>query len=88
MQHRPAGVRHGSPNAEDWLEVDLGQSRPLDTVKLYFFNDKSYNPQQNVSRDTYREPSAYSMQYHDGTDWVDVPEQARPAVAPGATTTS
>ena len=80
---RPA-CGDGSPNAQEWLEVDLGQSQPLDTVKLYFFNDKSFNPQQNVSRDTYRQPSAYTIQILDGTNWVDVPGQVRTPDAPQA----
>jgi hypothetical protein len=75
---------NGSPNAQEWLEVDLGQSRPLDTVKLYFFSDKSYNPQQNASRDTYRPPSAYSIQYFDGTNWIDVPNQTKTPTVPQA----
>ncbi len=67
----------GSPNPQDWLEVDLGAPATFDTVKLYFFNDKSYNPQQNASRDTYRQPADYTVQVFDGTDWVDVPGQVR-----------
>jgi hypothetical protein len=74
----------GSPNAQDWLEIDLGRATALDTVKLYFFNDKSYNPQQNASRDTYRQPSAYSIQYFDGANWVDVPNQAKTPAVPQA----
>jgi Concanavalin A-like lectin/glucanases superfamily/F5/8 type C domain len=72
----------GSPNAQDWFEVDLQAARLIDTVRLYFFSDKSYNPQQNVSRDTYRQPSAYSIQVHDGTDWIDVPGQERLPATP------
>ena len=63
----------GSPNAQEWLEVDLTKPHKIDTVKLYFFNDKNYNTQQNNSRNTYREPSQYVLQYHDGSGWVDVP---------------
>lgn len=74
----------GSPNAQEWLEVDLMKSYELDTVRLYFFNDKSYNPQQNSSSNTYREPSQYVLQYHDGSGWVDIPGQARTPEAPQA----
>ena len=80
---RPA-CGDGSPNAQEWLEIDLGQSQPLDTVKLYFFNDKSFNPQQNVSRDTYRQPAAYTIQTYNGTNWVDAPGQVRTPDAPQA----
>lgn len=62
----------GSPNAEDWLEVDLGEPRQIDNVKLYFFSDKDYDPQQNSDGDNYREPLIYRLQYHDGSDWVNI----------------
>ena len=74
----------GSPNAQEWLEVDLTKSYEIDTVKLYFFNDKSYNPQQNNSNNTYREPSQYVLQYHDGSGWVDLPGQVRTPDTPQA----
>jgi hypothetical protein len=74
----------GSPSAQEWLEVDLEGSYQLDTVRLYFFNDKSYNPQQNASSNTYREPSHYVVQYHDGRGWVDIPGQATTPEVPQA----
>ena len=61
-----------SPNAEDWLEVDLGSPQAIDNIKLYFFSDKDYDPQQNSDGDNYREPLAYRLQYHDGSDWVNI----------------
>jgi hypothetical protein len=67
----------GSPNAQDWFEVDLTAPAPINEVKLYFFSDKSYNTQSNGSGNTYREPAAYVLQYFDGTGWVDVPGQVR-----------
>ena len=75
----------GSPNAEDWLEVDLGSARRFDGVKLYFYSNKEFGigPPQGpaVEGNTYREPSRYTVQYHDGAGWVDVPAQvARPAI--------
>ena len=57
----------GTADDEQWLTVDLLAPHKIDTLKIYFFNDKSYNPQQNVSRDTYRQPSAFTVQYHDGS---------------------
>ena len=74
----------GSPNAQEWLEVDPMKSYELDTVRLYFFNDKRLNPQQNSSSNTYREPSQYVLQYHDGSGWVGIPGQARTPEAPQA----
>jgi hypothetical protein len=72
----------GSPNAQDWLEIDLGAPTSVNTAKLYFFSDKAYQTQSNGSGNTYRQPSAYTLQYHDGTDWVDVPDQVRSPAAP------
>jgi hypothetical protein len=72
----------GSPNAQDWLEVDLGAPTTFNTVKLYFFSDKAYQTQSNGSGNTYRQPSAYTLQYHNGTDWVDVPDQVKSPAAP------
>lgn len=68
----------GSPNAQDWLAIDLGAPASFDTVKLYFFSNKSFGLQGN----TYREPSRYTMEYYDGTDWVRVPEQYKGAPQP------
>jgi hypothetical protein len=62
----------GSPNAQDWLEVDLGTPSTFDAVKLYFFSDKTYMTQSNGSGNTYRPPSSYVIQVFNGTDWVDV----------------
>jgi len=72
----------GSPNAQDWLEIDLGAPASFNSVKLYFFSDKTYQTQSNGQGNTYRQPSAYTLQYHNGTDWVDVPDQARSPAAP------
>jgi hypothetical protein len=78
----------GSTNPQDWFEVDLQGSRRIDTVKLYFFSDKSFDMQQNCSprpcTGTYREPASYSVQYlRDGT-WVDVPGQVKTPDMPRA----
>jgi hypothetical protein len=78
----------GSTNPQDWFEVDLEQSQRVDTVKLYFFSDKSFDMQQNCSprpcAGTYREPASYTVQYlRDGT-WVDVPDQVKTPDRPRA----
>jgi len=75
---------NGSPDNQQWLEVDLTAPFEIDTVKLYFFNDKSYDPQQNNSSNTYREPSQYVLQYHDGRGWVDIPGQVKTPETPQA----
>ncbi len=79
-----AACGNGSPDAQQWLAVDLQKSQAIDTIKLYFFNDKSYNPQQNASSNTYRQPASYTVQYFDGSGWVDVPGQVKTPDAPQA----
>ena len=72
----------GSPNGQDWFQVDLGSQKRLDTVKLYYFSDKTYGTQSNGNGNTYREPSAYTVQYFDGESWLDVPGQVKTPAAP------
>jgi hypothetical protein len=67
----------GSPNAQDWLEVDLGRPTRFNDVKLYFYSNKAFGSGGN----TYRQPSAYTIQYFDGSSWVDV---AGPQASPAA----
>ncbi|MEU7746166.1 Ig-like domain-containing protein [Nonomuraea sp. NPDC049158] len=64
----------GSGKAQDWLEVDLGSARPVDRLRLYFYND----------RKSHSEPALYSVQYLDGSTWKDVPGQAKEPVYPRA----
>jgi hypothetical protein len=75
----------GSPNESDWFEVDLQEPRTIDTVKLYFFSDKNYATQQNCPSgcsDNYCAPSSYTIQYHDGSQWVDAGGQTATPAAP------
>ena len=58
---------------EDWLEVDLGSPKRVNVAKLYFYSNKNFG----VGGNTYREPASYVVQYHDGSGWVDVPQQTR-----------
>ena len=68
----------GSPNAQDWLAVDLGRPTHVDDVKLYFYSNKAFGSGGN----TYREPATYTVQYLNGSTWVDVPGQlANPQTA-------
>jgi hypothetical protein len=78
----------GSTNPQDWFEVDLQTPQRVDTVKLYFFSDKSFDMQQICSprpcSNTYREPASYTVQYlRDGT-WIDVPGQVKTPETPRA----
>jgi hypothetical protein len=68
----------GSPNAQDWLEIDLGEARRFNLVKLYFYSNKRFG----TGGGTYREPAAYAVQVQDGQAWVDVPEQVRAPASP------
>jgi hypothetical protein len=68
----------GSPNAQDWLQVDLGAPTRLNDVKLYFYSNKQFGRGGN----TYREPAAYTVQYFDGSAWVDIPGQAKSPATP------
>ena len=63
----------GSPNAQDWLAVDLGKQEHFDDVKLYFYDNKAFG----VSGNTYRPPASYTVQYFNGSSWVDVPAQTQ-----------
>jgi hypothetical protein len=68
----------GSPNAQDWLQVDLGKQTRFSDVKLYFYSNKAFGSAGN----TYREPADYTVQYYNGSSWVDVPGQVRAPAGP------
>lgn len=53
----------GSPNAADWLTVDLGMSRRVSQVKLYFLDDGT----------EIAAPSRYEAQTWNGTGWTAIP---------------
>jgi concanavalin A-like lectin/glucanase superfamily protein/F5/8 type C domain-containing protein len=68
----------GSPNAQDWLQVDLGRAAKVSDIKVYFYSNKAFGS----GGSTYREPSAYTVQYFNGSSWVDIPGQVRSPAAP------
>ena len=74
----PIWGTRGSPNAQDWLQVDLGRPVTLNTLKLYFYSNKQFGSGGN----TYREPAAYTVQFFDGTTWKDAPGQLRTPANP------
>ncbi|WP_432968717.1 discoidin domain-containing protein [Dactylosporangium sp. CA-233914] len=65
----------GSPNSQDWYEVNFGQARTFNEVGLYFKDSRPASA-------TYRAPSAYDIQYYNGSAWVSVPSQAKNPSAP------
>jgi hypothetical protein len=62
----------GSPNASDWLEIDLGTPRKLDALKLNFLDDG----EQVVA------PAKYDVEYWAGNAWKAVPGQQRTPAEP------
>ena len=66
----------GSGNPVDWYEVDLGSKAGIDEVRLYFYRDRTAGG--------LAEPAVYQVQYHDGTDWVTVEDQAKTPAVPQA----
>ncbi|GIE54520.1 hypothetical protein Ani05nite_80540 [Amorphoplanes nipponensis] len=67
----------GSPNSQDWYELNLGAARTVDEVRLYF---KDSRPASG----TYRAPSSYQIQYYTGSAWANVAGQvATPATPRG-----
>ncbi len=68
----------GSPNAQDWYQVDFGAPTKLNGLKLYFYSNKAFGSGGN----TYREPASYTVQYNDGQAWVDVPGQVKTPATP------
>ncbi|WP_311215132.1 MULTISPECIES: Ig-like domain-containing protein [unclassified Arthrobacter] len=67
----------GSPNASDWLEVDLGTMQTVNEAKAYFYRTSSYTTVQG-----YAAPKSYSIQYWDGAAWKSVTAQARTPQVP------
>ncbi|MDR8408450.1 discoidin domain-containing protein [Nonomuraea sp. 3-1Str] len=67
----------GSPNSQDWYELNFGAARTFNEVRLYF---KDSRPAST----TYRAPSAYDIQYYNGSAWVSVPSQAKSPATPQA----
>jgi hypothetical protein len=65
---------YGSPNAEDWLEVDFGAPRAVGRVDLYLYGDG-----RGVAA-----PGAYRIEAWDGKTWMEVTERARTPEAPTA----
>ncbi len=57
----------GSPQACDWLSIDLGQARRIDELRLYFLDDG----------ERVVPPRRYDVQYWNGSAWLAIPCQTR-----------
>jgi mannosylglycerate hydrolase MGH1-like protein/F5/8 type C domain-containing protein/glycosyl hydrolase family 65 len=66
---------YGSPNASDWLEVDLGAPTQISDLRVVFYDDGG----------GVKVPNSYDLQYQaaDG-QWVMIPGQQRSPAAPVA----
>ncbi|HZM80020.1 MAG TPA: discoidin domain-containing protein [Candidatus Limnocylindrales bacterium] len=65
----------GSPNAQDWYEVNFGTARTVNEVWLYFKDSRPASA-------TYRAPSSYQIQYLNGSTWTTVSNQVKTPAAP------
>jgi hypothetical protein len=57
----------GSSNLTDWVEIDLGQKRQLESVKLYFLDDSA----------GIIPPSSFELEFWTGASWKSVDNQRR-----------
>ncbi len=63
---------NASPNKTDWLEIDFGMPRRIDTVKLAFLDDGK----EIVA------PQSYELEFFSGTAWQAIPGQQRAPAQP------
>ncbi|MEN3608601.1 discoidin domain-containing protein [Plantactinospora sp. ZYX-F-223] len=67
--NEPIWGSYGTPNATDSYELNFGQARAVDEVRLWFRNDRATN--------RYRPPASYNVQYWNGSAWVNAAAQAK-----------
>ena len=68
---------YGSPNATDWLEIDLGAEKEIGRIELHIFDDHG----------GVQAPEKYSIQHWIDGEWRDVAGQAiRPEIPIGGMT--
>ena len=64
---------YGSPNAADWLQVDLGAATVVSDVRIVFYDDGG----------GVRTPQSYALQHQNAAgEWLDVPGQTRAPESP------
>ena len=67
----------GSPNATDSLEIDLGGTKKVDDVRVYF-----YKTSTTATVPGYAPPAQFTVSYDDGNGWRPVPRQSRAPAYP------
>ncbi|GAA2631356.1 galactose-binding domain-containing protein [Paractinoplanes durhamensis] len=67
----------GSPNASDSLDIDLGSSRKIDDVRVYFYKSST-----SATVAGYSAPAQFIVQYDNGDGWKTVPSQTRSPAYP------
>ncbi|GAA5066012.1 hypothetical protein HNP84_001225 [Thermocatellispora tengchongensis] len=67
----------GSPNGQDWYEIDFGSPQTFNEVWLHFRDTRP-------ASGTYRAPSAYDIQYWNGSSWATVSGQVKSPATPRA----
>ena len=55
----------GTRDSSDWVTIDFGAKRPIDTIKLYFLDDGS----------EVAPPYSFELQHWDGKNWMTLPGQ-------------
>lgn len=68
----------GSPNDEDWIEVDLGTERLIDRVKLYVLDDSRLN-ESSQDKSSVRAPRAIRLESWVDGDWQTI-QTTKPAI--------
>ncbi len=56
-----------SPNKSDWIEVNFGAARPVESVKLYILDDG----------DKVKAPAAFTLEQWTGSEWREMAGQKR-----------
>ncbi|GIF23773.1 hypothetical protein BJ973_004384 [Actinoplanes tereljensis] len=62
----------GSPNASDSIDIDLGGSKKIDDVRVYFYKSST-----TATVAGYSAPSQFTVQYDNGDGWKTIPSQTR-----------
>jgi hypothetical protein len=76
ISYRPTPLNrwtsYGSPNASDWLEVDLGEMKKVGRILLHIFSDGG----------GVRPPKSYAVEGWTGSEWKAIPKQTHDPAQP------